>query len=302
MSYGTNWPILSDSTRVFKVAPRVWRGQMCGVRIPGLPPVEGGADDPSLVLSWFYDRYQPSDRARIRLDWMLRGYTHVALSWPDAQAAGATPESFRDICLELIDAEFYPCVFWCSKAFDVPDVPSILANIEQPLALLIGILPLACIGWELSLWLSPTQVQQLIDAIAPRLTPSGCRVYVHFQEGYSSFQQPGGIFADFWALQVGKLTGILHQKVLAQDPTEYYYASGGLVDVLQRFAGNFFCPFDSGFGHPFDLVAYELTAMPQFNGDCTEHEGDIMGTWATQCPQQSGVVNARVMGSGNGTL
>lgn len=304
MSYATAWPVLSPAVeRPFKPAPRFWHGNLCGVRVAGLPPVEGGASDASLVLSWFIDRYQPADRTKIYAEWTRRGDTHVALSWPDSRAAGATPESFRATVLELIDAGFFPCVFWCSKDFDPMDVPAILAGIERPLSLLAGILPLSCIGWELSLWLSPTQVQELIDAIAPRLTPSGCRVYVHFQQGYASFQQDGGIFADFWKLQVGKLTGILHQKVLSQNPEEYWYASGGLADVLQRFAGNFFCPADSGFHHPFDLVAWEITAMTQFDGQTSEQTGDYWGTHAINCPPQSGPAGiVGVMGSGNGQL
>lgn len=305
MTYSTDWPFLSSATaqRKFKPAPRDWSGNLCGIHVPGLPFVQGGAADASLVLSWFIDRYSPTDRQRIYAEWTDRKLTHVAISWPDSAAAGATPEKFRDTVLELMDAGFFPCVFWCSKDFDPPDVGAILANIEKPLSLLIGILPLSCIGWELSLWLSPTQVQQLIDAIAPRLTPSGCRVYVHFQQGYASFQQDGGIFADFWKLQVGKLTGLLHQKVLTQNPEDYWYESGGLADVLQRFAGNFFCPPDSGFGHPFDLVAWEITAMTQFDGSTDEQTGDWWGTHATLCPPQSGSAGqVRVMGSGNGHL
>jgi hypothetical protein len=294
----------------FTPAPRVWAGNMCGVRVAGIPSVPGGARmsrfnrrksaEPALVLSWLYDRYAPADRATIRAAWKARGYTHIVLSWPDARAFHS-PQSFRDIVVELITDGFFPCVFWCSKDFDPPDVDEILAGIEPALALLVGVIPLTCIGWELSLWLTPTDVQQLIDAIAPRFTPSGCRVYVHFQQGYGSFQQDGGFVADFWKLQVGKLTGLLHQRILGTTPEEYRGASGGLVDMLQRFAGNFFVPPDSGFGHPFDLVAWEITAMDQFSGTCTERTGDTFGTWAIETPGQSGPAGVvTVMGSGNG--
>jgi hypothetical protein len=140
-------------------------------------------------------------------------------------------------------------------------------------------------------------VQRLIDAIAPPLVEGGCHVYVHFQQGYGSFQQDGGIFADFWKLQVGKLTGLLHQKILTQNQRDYYTASGGLVDILDRFSGKAFCPADSGFGHPFDLVAFEITASYQFDGQMSEAIGDIWGDYALSCPP-SGEVS--VMGSGNG--
>lgn len=287
----------------FIPAPREWRGNMCGVRVPGLPAIYWGPPDPSIALSWLYDRYAPEHRAMIRAAWKAGGYTHVVLSWPDAKAFDPSPERFRDIVLELIADGFFPCVMWCSKDFDQPDVTWILDNIEAPLSLLTDILPLACIGWELSLWLSPTQVQQLIDAIAPRLVAYGCRVYVHFQQGYSSFQQPDKHFADFWNPNVGKLTGVLHQKILDQSPEQYRGDSGGLIDVLQRFAGNFYCSPDSGFGHPFDLIAWEITAMQQFNGDCSQHEGDTMGTWALDTTPQTGPAGSvGVMGSGNGQL
>ena len=165
----------------------------------------------------------------------------------------------------------------------------------------IGI-PLACIGWELSLWLSPTQVQQLIDAICPILTPIGTRMYVHFQQGYGSFQQPGKFFADFWNLNIGKLTGLLHQKIESQDANQYRNDSGGLIDILQRFSGGFNCSDDSGFGHPFDCVALEITANAQFNQQMGELEGNTWGQFAIDTPHVFGPngTEVKIMGSGNG--
>lgn len=294
-------PAVVPFKKPFQPAPRFWKGNMCGVRVPGAPPVPGGSADDSLILSWFYDRYDAAWRAQIRLAWHDRGLTHVLLSWPDSRAVGATPASFKATCQELLADGFSPCVMWCSKLYDPTDAPGIMANVQPALDLLIGIVPLFCVGWELSLWLTPSVVQELIDAMAPQITPWGGRLYVHFQEGYSSFQQSPGTFADFWNPNVGKLTGVLHQKVLSQTPDEYRYDSGGLNDVLIRFAGQFNCSPDSGFGHPFDLVALEITAQPQFNGDCTESQGDALGTWAIDTPPQSGPLGlVYVMGSGNG--
>ncbi len=255
MTYATSWPLFSSAapTPVFKPAPRFWQGNLCGVRVPGLPPVPGGADDSSLVLSWFYSRYSADDRARIRQAWKERGYTHVVLSWPDDCAFGISAQDFTARAIELIGDGFFPCVFWCSKDFDPPDVAAILANIE------------------------------------------------HHRAAQSAGR--GGIFADYWKLQVGKLTGLLHQRELSQDMEAYWFASGGLVDILQRFAGNFFCPPDSGFGHPFDLVAWEITAQPQFNGDMSEQSGDAWGSHAINCPAQSGPAGVVIVqGSGNGNL
>lgn len=288
---------LESGVPPFQLAPRFWKANLCGVRLLGLPPVPGGAADPSLVLSWFYDRYSATDRRRIREAWRDRGLTHVLLSWPDSRAAGQSPVQFAATCVELVLHGFFPCPMFYSKDHDLPDVEVIKASIASVLPWLVGVIPLACVGWELSIKLSPTQVQQLIDWLAPQLTPSGCRLYVHFQQGYGSFQQPGHVFADFWNIQVGKLTGLLHQKVLTQTPAQYRGDSGGLVDILERFAGGFGVTTDSGFGHPFDCVAFEITAMTQFDGSTSETAGNALGQWAIDTPAVHGV---GVMGSGNG--
>ena len=70
-----------------------------------------------------------------------------------------------------------------------------------------------------------------------------------------------------------------------------------ITDCLERFAGGFGFPTDSGFGHPFDFVALEITAQPQFNGEMTEADGDLWGQTALQTPPCGSV---SVMGSGNG--
>lgn len=279
----------------FTPCPREYSGDMCGCRIPGLPAVPGGANDPALFLSWFYDRYDSSTRAIARAANHQRTYTDLLLSWPDARVNGCSPEQFRDICQELIADHITPCVMWCSKDIDAHDVPSIKAAVQPALDLLIGILPRACVGWELSLWLSPTQVQELIDWMAPQVTPWGCRLYVHFQQGYFAFQQPGGVTADFWKANVGKLTGVLHQRDLSWDPDMY---QARIVDCLQRFAGGFGFPKDSGFGHPFDFIALEITAAVQFNGQMSEGSGQAWGRTAINTPPSGGV---KVMGSGNGS-
>lgn len=275
----------------FKTMPRFWKANMCGIRIDGLPVVSGmeGAP-PGLFLSWFYDRYFPVEREFIRGVMRVSGYTHWLLSWPDSRSFGQSPQQFKAICQELIADGFYPCVFLSSKDHDPPDVPTIMDGLSHVLPALVGVVPAFCIGWELSLWLSPTQVQELIDVIAPIcLRQAGTLVYVHFQEGYPSFQQPGGTVADFWWPQVGKLTGLLYQKKLSQNDAEFL---DSIKDCLERFAGGFNMP--TGF----DFVALEISAMQQFAGACSEAEGDRLGRLAINAPKVNGV---GVSGSGNGS-
>ena len=273
----------------FNPAPRYWKANMCGTRVAGLPPVDGGAKDPSLVLSWFYDRYNAGDRARIRESWHARNLTHVLLSWPDSRSFGQSPQQFLATCQELIADGFFPCVMLSSKDHDPADVNAIINGLQPVLDLLVSTVPMFCIGWELSLWLSPTQVQQLIDALSPIcLRQVGTLVYVHFQEGYPSFQQSGHTVADFWNPNVGKLSGLLYQKKLSQNDAEFL---DSINDCLQRFSGGF------NMVKGFDFVALELSAADQFNGSMSEAEGDRIGQVAITAPAVNGV---GVMGSGNG--
>jgi hypothetical protein len=252
--------------------------------------VPGGAADPSLLLSWFYDRYDTGWRAAIRGQWQVKDYTHVLLSWPDSHGQGATPESFLATCKELIDDGFYPCVMLSSKDFDSTyDTPTLVDNLTPVINALVGTVPMFCIGWELSLWRTPTQVQDMINALSPLcMAQAGTLVYVHFQEGYPSFQQPGGVVADFWNPNVGKLTGLLYQKRIAQTDAEFL---DSINDGLERFAGGW------GMVAGFDFVALELTAMTQFNGSCSEAEGNRIGRLAINAPAVNGT---KVSGSGNG--
>lgn len=282
----------------FQPAPREYAGNMCGVRVPGLVSVPGGAADPSLVLSWFYDRYNASERARIRAAWQARGYLDVLLSWPDSRGVGQSPAQFAATCRELIAAGFRPCVMLASKDYDPhDDGAGILANIAPVLPVLVGLVPRVCVGWELSLWMSPATCQALIDALAPTFLAYGAKVYVHFQSGYFAFQPEGQVTAYFWQQNVGKLTGILRQRDPGEDGGDMGEYQARVKDCLDRFAGGFGFPVDSGFGHPFDDIELEITAMDQFNGDCSEADGDAWGRAALATPPSGAV---RVMGSGNG--
>jgi len=285
--------------KAFRPAPRYWNANMCGMRIPGLPAVPGGAADPALFLSWFYHLYDPDTRAHIRRVY-LGVYTHWLLSWPDAQDAGVSPERFAVLCQEIIADGGYPCVMLSAKptsSSTVRTVQETLTNILLVLPRLVGVVPMFCVGWELSLWLSPADVQFLTDQLAPVwLQQPETLGYVHFQEGYFAFEvdAPGATTADYWKLQVGKLTGVLHQRVLDWDEPMY---QARITDCLQRFAGGFNFPVDSGFGHPFDFVTLEITAQLQFDGSMSEREGNRWGQVAITTPA---VHDVQVMGSGNG--
>ena len=279
------------------LAPRAYAGQMCGVHVPSLPPVAGGGADDSLVLSWFYPRYEnPTDRARIREAWGTK-YPDALMSWQDDAAASFSYEQIVESRQELCAAGFRPCEMLASKYYSpAKDGPGTWALIQPMLERFIAAdcISRYCVGWELDLFNDYTSLQYLIDKIAPLVAPRP--LYVHFSPGYADWRpdHPGSTFAEFWNAQVGKLTGLLHQAVTTWSEDEY---RGRLTDILERFAGGFGVVPDSGFGHPFDLVELEITAIDQFNGHCTEEQGDARARFALGTPAVKGV---SVMGSGNG--
>lgn len=279
---------------------RWFRGNMCGIRVAGLPAI-AGVPDPTLVLTWLYHAYtNPADRQSILANYVGHGYTHFHLSWPDARAFGVSPAQYVGLAQEISGAGLYCGHFWTSKDEDTgKDVATIMADVTPVMQACqaAGVIPWSSVGWELSLWRTATEVQQLIDAMAAVLVP-GTNLYVHFQEDYIAFQQAGGVTADFWNIQVGKLTGVLHQKRISDDNALY---QARIVDGLQRFAGNDGFVNDSGFGHPFDYVTFEVSAASQFGDGMSESVGDSIGLAGILAPAQSGPAGTvAVMGYGNG--
>ena len=292
---------MGGSALPFVSAPRTYAGNMCGTHVAGLPPIPGGAADPTLVISWLAFYHTPANRQRIYADHKGKGLLDFLVSWPDFQDSGGSSTDFRAHCQEVIDAGLRPCAMLSAKpatSADIRDINGTLANIMLVLPLLVGLVPRFCVGWELSLWLSPADVQFLIDQLTPIwLKQAGTLGYVHYQGGYFAYQPDGGTTADFWWANVGKLHGILHQRDLNDKPDDKGNYQARIVDCLQRFAGQDNFPIDSGFGHPFDFIALEITAMFAFNDDLSEADQDAWGQTARTTPPVGAV---DVMGSGNG--
>jgi len=288
---------------------RWFKGNFCGIRVPGIEPVAGGSPDASLVFTPFLDRYSPDSQNAILTSYVNHGYTHFKLSWPDSRdGAGQSPAQFVATCQLVQSYGLNPVVFLSAKGNDDPNnYPAAVNPVIGPL-IAAGALPIACVGWELSLWMDPTQCQQAIDYLVSQgvTEASGHNLYVHFQTGYASFQQPGQFTAAFWQTNVGKLTGMLYQAdpgwscslLQGGDPVS---GKSGLGDVLDRCAGRFGWPADCGFGHPVDCVADEMTAMTQFFNGLSEGGGDEQGFHAICTPAASGPLGTvTVMGSNNG--
>jgi hypothetical protein len=273
---------------------RWFRGNFIGIHVAGLPPVAGGANDSSLFLSFFLDRYSLANQNRILSQYVSQGFTHFQVSWPDSRSGnGQSEEQFVATCQLIRSYGLYTVVFFGSKNYDAGnfanygDLGSVIDKLMAVAALSIG-----CPFWEGNLWIDPQPtIQQPIDFVCNRLVPAGIPVYVHFAPDYMSWQPNGQPTSYFWNTNVGKLTGLLHQKQPAQDCGLY---QARLADVQNRFGGGFGFTSDSGFGHPFDVVAWEVGASQAFNG-MSEAAADALGFQALCSP---GAVP--IMGFGNG--
>ena len=285
------------------IAPRVYRGQMCGIRLAGAPPVEGGAADSSLILSWFYGRYPADWRAKIRAAFLKSNYPDVLVSWTDDRAVGISPAGHVSLLTELCRDGLRPCEMLSSKVYcPQDDAAGTLSVINEVLPRLVNAdcVSRYCVGFEMNLWNTYESLQAIIDGVKAQVVPAR-RLSVHFSPGYADWRpdRPGSTFADFWNPNVGKLSSLWHQADTKWSDADY---QARLADVTSRFAGNFNVSPDSGFGHPFDCIALEITASQQFEG-MSEADGDRRAMVALSTPPQSGPAgNVIIMGSGNGEL
>jgi len=283
------------------VAPRLYRGDM-GVFIDGAPDV-GAGGAPNLVLSFMYPRYPPEFRAVIRSVWKQRQSLDVLLSWQDDAAYGITLGQIIAIRQELCADGFRPCEWMASKVY-MPrdDAAGTLQIMEPTLAAFLSAdcISRYCVGGELDLWNTYDSLQAITDAIAPRINGIGRTLAVHFSTNRADWRpdHPGSTFADYWNPNQGKLSALWFQ---ADSEASDANLQAEMVPILERFAGNDGVVSDSGFGHPFDCHAVEISLQKMFDGGMDQAECDRRGRVELATPAQGGPAGmVSVMGSGNG--
>ncbi len=287
---------------VAPLAPRIYRGDM-GIFIDGAPDV-GAGGDPNLVLSFMYPRYPSDWRAIIRAVWKQRQSLDVLLSWQDDAAYGLSLSQILIARQELCAEGFRPCEWMASKVY-MPrdDAAGTLAIMEPTLAAFLAAdcISRYCVGGELDLWNTYDSLQAMTDAIAPRVNAIGRTLAVHFSIDRADWRpdRPGSTFADYWNPNQGKLSGGLWFQSYSYDSDANLQAE--MVPILERFAGNNGVVSDSGFGHPFDCHAVEISLEAMFDGNMGQAECDRRGRVILATTPQAGPAGiVSVMGSGNG--
>jgi hypothetical protein len=255
---------------------RFHRGNFCGIRVPGLPPVSGGSSDPTLLLTWFLFKYTPDQVQQALTLYGQAGYSHVYLSWPDARDTGGLSISqFVSLCLTIRQRGFYVGVFFGSKDFDPHDDgvggwPSRCQALCQALSS-AGAIDFAMPGWEWNLWNVPGPSSYDIFRFFQAQLP-GVLLYYHGGVGNIAWQADGEDTASFYNNLVGVLTGCLYQADVNWSAS---FLQEKINDVLVRFGGADGFPADSGFGHPFDCIPFEISASTQFDARMGENMGDL---------------------------
>lgn len=292
---------------VAPTAPRMYRGDM-GVFIDGAPDV-GAGGDPNLVLSFMYPRYPSDFRATIRAVWKQRQSLDVLLSWQDDAAYGIALGPCIAARQELCADGFRPCEWLSSKTYmqgaGARDNAALALQILEPTFaafLKADCISRYCVGGELDLWNTYASLQAMTDAIAPRVVAIGRTLAVHFSTNRADWRpdHPGSTFAEYWNPNQGKLSGLWFQADSSASDADL---QAEMIPILNRFAGNNNVVPDSGFGHPFDCHAVEISLQNMFDGTMGQHECDRRGSVLLATPPQGGPAGlVSVMGSGNGQL
>jgi hypothetical protein len=278
--------------------PRLRREQFCGLRVPGLPPIPGGAGDPSLVCAWFIDRYRQSDQDRIIAGMRATGATHWTLSWPDSRAVGQSIGDYVATASWLVAQGFWVCHKLFSKVYDQrnPDPATVYPVMDALVS--AGAVTCAAPAWEMNAFVDPEAMDGICDPLAERYPT--VLWYLHFLSGYAAWQKntndsPGA----FWNRRLAAgYTGLEYQCVPvtgidstvdaaavaaiaisgAEDTSAASSSwSAGMMQARLNDCLVRLCPGGLWATPGIDLIAWETTAQPQFNGQQDEVHGDLRG-------------------------
>ena len=297
-----------------------YRGNFCGIRVPGAPAVPGGSADTDLMMTCLLDNYPQAWQEQFLNIYAYRcGYTHLQRSIGHALYYGSSMQSFLDLSRK---AQSYG--LFCDQWLISNEIPGFQNNqdatywapilgpyIDQMLG--AGVMDLCCPSWQMD------QVNQgapgnptisIIAYVAGKLSPS-IPVYTHWvNEALAWWKTGGEVWSDqyqtinvydrftWWQCMNYYLTGGHHQgngQTAIDDPQLY---QDKMKDTLNPF-------YDGRMGHSlrsgsnFKLDTFESTAQLQFDGQCSEEIGDRTGYILT-CTTSDVGATLGMSGYGNG--
>lgn len=296
-----------------------YRGQFCGIRIPGAPVVPGSNPaNPDLVMACLLDNYPQAVQEAFLLKYAQDGYTHLQRSIGHSIYYGG---SISDHIRLSQRAQAYGLFAdeWLlgAEAFSTRDQD---ANYWRPIMdpildqlLGAGVIDTACVAWQMDQLQNGAPGNPTISIIAyiAGKLPARIPLYTHWMNEALAWWKTGGEqwqddkesiwvhdrFSWWLAMQI-YLTGGHHQGDVTMARTNPYLYQSKMRDTLNPFHdGRMGQSLRYGF-RPWALDVFECTAQDQFNGTCSEDEGDLTG-FILLCTTADGT-SAGCQGFGNG--
>jgi hypothetical protein len=294
-----------------------YRGNFCGVRIPGTLPAPGSNDqNPELVMACLLDNYPADVQDRYLATYASYGYTHLQRSLGHAIWYGHTLEEYIALSRRAQQHGLF-CDHWflgggegdgSSNPFKARDKDATYwGPFLQPYldALLgAGVVDAACVGWQLDQFNAPGNPLISIIAWLGGALPGEVPLFTHWvNHAMAWWADKGQQWTDdyqsiwvcdrftWWAAMQPYLTGGHHQGSNEEAITDPKLYQDKLLDTLEPFGG------ETGKGdmgqsrrggvkRNFEMTAWEVTAQYQFDNRCTEDVGDLTG-YLTMCTTSS---------------
>lgn len=310
-----------------------YRGNFCGLTIPGAPVVPGcNGDNPETIMPCLLDNYPLEFQKTYLNAYAEAGYTHLQRSIGHSLYYGGTVQSHAELSNRAQGDYGLFCDEWFlgGEALKTPDQdaeywrPILLPIIDQLLA--ASAIDHACVGWQLDQLNEHRPGNALISIITmvadalPREIP----VFTHWMNEALAWwkvighRPDGSDIGEIWSDRYGAvevvnrftwwyalrpyLTGGHHQGDTTMARTNPKLYTDKMADTLDYFAGRPDKGFmgqsiRSGESVPFSMVAMEYVAQDVFDGDCSELEGDGVG-YLLMCMRGWG--DSHLGGYGNG--
>lgn len=248
-----------------------FRGDWCGIDLPGAPFVPGGpSPNTQVMMSALLDRY-PADVRAEYLALYAGWYTHLQRSVGHALAGGASIQQYVDLSLQAkrlsLHADHWflagqDC--WGDDCRD-RDYKYWAAKLDPWIDALLDAeaIDTACVGWQLDGYNIPGEpIKGIIYYIADRLTPYGIPVYTHWINDAGGWWAAGSNRFEWWQQMRGRLSG-MHLQVDTRAPMK------PIQEAIRALA----IPFNNGqtgtsglFGDkPYTCVFTEYAAQDRFD-------------------------------------
>lgn len=300
-----------------------YRGNFCGIRVPGAPYVNGGPQpgNTDLMMTCLLDNYPQAWQEQFLNIYAYQcGYTHLQRSIGHALHYGSTVQQFIALS-RLAQRSGLFCDQWLISN-EIPGfandqdaaywAPILGPYIDQLVG--AGVMDVCCPSWQMD------QVNQgapgnptisIIAYVAGKV-PAPIPVYTHWINDAMAWWKTGGeVWTDdyqsvnvcdrfsWWQAMWPYLTGGHYQGDVALARTDPATYQGKIRDTLNNFVnGRMGQSMRRGVPEHYRMTNYECTAQDQFNGDCDELDGDKTGYILT-CTKADGY-DAGLSGYGNG--